>query len=113
METPMAIGITLIPTVMQTGLVGDSSDMPDSEAAMTVPIVKSMLVSLGLVDTPIRYSPPIGPVMHFTVHYNQRDIAQPSTFSYAKFRPELDFQLPLIRYAVRHLRQRVRTWRRQ
>jgi len=69
----------------------DSSDMPDSQAAMTVPIVKSMLVSLGLVDTPVRYSPPLGPVMHFTVHYNQREIAQPATFSYACLGPNWTF----------------------
>jgi len=69
----------------------DKSDMPDSEAAMSVPIVKSMLVSLGLVDTPVRYSPPLGPVMHFTVHYNQREIAQPTTFTYANLGPNWTF----------------------
>ena len=55
--------------------------------AMTEAHVKSMLVSLSLVDTPVRYPAPVGPSMHFTVHYNQRDMAQPTTFTFGNLGP--------------------------
>ena len=54
---------------------------------MTKSHVKAMLVSLNLVDTPVRYTPPVGPRMHFTVDYNQRDNTQPTTFTYANLGP--------------------------
>jgi RHS repeat-associated protein len=67
---------------------GDSGVPP---LDMTVSAVKAMLVSLNLVDTPVGYKPPIGPAMHFTVQYNQREIAQPATFSYANLGPNWTF----------------------
>jgi RHS repeat-associated protein len=38
----------------------------------------SMLASLSIEDTPIRYSPPRGPAIKFTVTYSQRENWQPS-----------------------------------
>ena len=58
---------------------------------MTVPSVNAMVVSLNLVDTPVRYVPPVGPAMHFTVQYNQREIAQPNTFTYSNLGPNWTF----------------------
>ena len=58
---------------------------------MTESFVKAMLVSLSLIDTPVGYAPPIGPAMHFTVHYNQREIAQPATFTYGNLGPNWTF----------------------
>jgi RHS repeat-associated protein len=43
----------------------------------------AMLASLNIVDTPLRYSPPRGPAINFTVTYNQRESQQPQTFSYS------------------------------
>ncbi|HAF15738.1 MAG TPA: hypothetical protein DCK99_19005 [Blastocatellia bacterium] len=43
----------------------------------------SMLASLNIEDTPLRYSPPRGPAINFTVTYNQRESQQPQTFSYS------------------------------
>jgi len=43
----------------------------------------SMLASLNIEDTPIAYSPPLGPAMDFTVTYNQRDTQQPFGFGYS------------------------------
>ena len=43
----------------------------------------TMLVALNIVDTPVGYTPPRGPAVNFTVTYNQRDVYQPSTFSYS------------------------------
>jgi RHS repeat-associated protein len=45
--------------------------------------VHSLLVSLNLVDTPVGYTPPLGPAVKFRVTYNQRDANQPSIFSYS------------------------------
>jgi len=69
-----------------TGGDGDGPD-PSEETAMTQSSVKAMLVSLTLQDTPVRYTPPLGPRMHFKVEYNQRDNTQPTTFSYGNFGP--------------------------
>jgi RHS repeat-associated protein len=59
--------------------------------AMTESSVKAMLVSLNLSDTPVRYTPPVGPAMLFTVQYNQRDNTQPTTFTYANLGPGWTF----------------------
>ena len=47
--------------------------------------VHLMLVSLHIEDTPVGYTPPRGPDMHFKVSYNQREANQPATFSYSNF----------------------------
>lgn len=50
-----------------------------------------MLASLNIEDTPIGYSPQRGPAVKFTVTYNQRHTAQPSTFSYSNLGPKWTF----------------------
>ena len=52
---------------------------------MAVASVHLMPVSLNIVDTPVGYSPPVGPSVQFTVRYNQREARQPANFSYANF----------------------------
>ena len=52
---------------------------------MAVSDAHLMVVSLNITDTPLGYSPPIGPPVHFTVTYNQREAGQPANFSYANF----------------------------
>ena len=51
----------------------------------------AMLASLNIEDTPIRYSPPRGPSINFTVTYNQREAQQPQTFSYSNLGPKWTF----------------------
>jgi RHS repeat-associated protein len=51
----------------------------------------AMLASLNIEDTPIRYTPPRGPAMNFTVTYSQRDDS-PRTFSYSNFGPKWSFK---------------------
>ena len=53
--------------------------------------VHSMLVSLNIEDTPLRYSPPYGPGINFTATYNQRESQQPSTFNYSNLGPKWTF----------------------
>jgi RHS repeat-associated protein len=53
--------------------------------------VHSMLVSLNIVDTPLRYSPPYGPGIDFTVTYNQKETQQPATFNYSNLGPKWTF----------------------
>jgi YD repeat-containing protein len=50
--------------------------------------IHEMLVSLNIQDTPIRYSPPYGPNIGFTVTYNQKDTQQPATFNYSNLGPK-------------------------
>src|SRR5699024_2225083 len=54
-----------------------------SSKGMPVYSFKSMLASLNLRDTPLSYTPPIGPEMEFTLTYNARETKQPDTFDAA------------------------------
>lgn len=53
--------------------------------------VHLMLVSLRIEDTPVGYTPPRGPDMHFKVSYSQRESNQPATFSYSNLGPKWTF----------------------
>jgi RHS repeat-associated protein len=59
-----------------------------NQPPMAVPSILLMLVSLNLVDEPVGYSPPVGPVVRFTVRYNHRDAFQPANFTYSNFGPK-------------------------
>jgi len=51
----------------------------------------ALLASLNIEDTPLRYSPPRGPAINFTVTYNQRDAQQPQAFTYSNLGPKWTF----------------------
>lgn len=53
--------------------------------------VHSMLVSLNIQDTPLRYAPAYGPPIDFTVTYNQKDSRQPAGFPYSNLGPKWTF----------------------
>jgi RHS repeat-associated protein len=55
---------------------------------MAVSSVHLMLVNLNLVDTPVGYSPPVGPDASFTVRYSHREAYQPGMFTYSNFGPK-------------------------
>ena len=46
---------------------------------MAVSSVHLMLANLQVRDTPVGYTPPVGPPVRFTVRYNQRDYLQPAS----------------------------------
>jgi RHS repeat-associated protein len=50
--------------------------------------VFALAAGLSIRDTPIRYTPPRGPAIDFTVRYSQRERQQPSTFTYSNFGPK-------------------------
>jgi RHS repeat-associated protein len=56
-------------------------------AGMTTASVHLNMVSLHLQDHPLRYGPPVGPGVRFSVYYNQRDAAQPGIFTYSNLGP--------------------------
>lgn len=60
----------------------DKAKPPCSSQGMAVYNLQTMLVALTITDTPVGYSPPLGPAINFTVTYNQRDVFQPAIFSY-------------------------------
>lgn len=51
----------------------------------------TMMVSLNIQDTPLGYTPVYGPSVEFTVTYNQRDLTQPSTWTYPNLGPKWTF----------------------
>jgi len=51
----------------------------------------TMLVSLNIVDTPVGYTPPVGPAVNFTATYNQREAFQPTTFYFSNLGPKWSF----------------------
>ena len=58
--------------------------------------IHAMLVSINLVDTPVGYTPPRGPDMHFQVVYNQKEAyppnaTPPSNFGYSNFGAQWTF----------------------
>ena len=68
--------------------IGDIIKAVSGSKGMAVSSVHLMLVSLNIVDTPVGYSPPVGPSVRFTVTYNQRDANQPANFTYSNFGPK-------------------------
>lgn len=56
---------------------------PPGKPPMAQYAMHAMLVSLNIFDTPVGYTPPRGPVVEFTVTYNQREANQPSVFTYS------------------------------
>lgn len=52
-----------------------------SSNGMPVYSFKSMLAGLSLRDTPLSYTPPVGPAMNITLFYNARETDQPDTFN--------------------------------
>lgn len=61
----------------------DPSTCPGENAKMAGYSIHLMLVSLSIRDTPLVYTPPVGPAPAFTASYSQKAPAQPVTFNYA------------------------------
>ena len=68
----------------------DVTSNPDCDDAggMTRYNFHAMLVGLTLRDTPVGYTPPLGPPVRFEMFYSQRDSMQPANFSYSNFGPK-------------------------
>jgi RHS repeat-associated protein len=64
---------------------GGGNPLPSISLGMAKSSVHLMLVNLNLRDTPVGYSPPLGPPVEFTVRYNHREAFQPTIFTYANF----------------------------
>ena len=50
--------------------------------------VEAMVVGLSLHDTPVGYTPPVGPAVKTLIQYSQRDALQPMTFAYTNLGPK-------------------------
>ena len=70
---------------------GNDEDGSGAQPPMALYSAHAMLASLNIEDTPIRYSPPRGPAINFTVTYNQRETQEPPTFSYSNLGPKWTF----------------------
>ncbi len=53
---------------------------PPTPQGMPVYWFKSLLASLHIQDTPVGYTPPVGPAVKTTISYNEREADQPATF---------------------------------
>jgi RHS repeat-associated protein len=51
----------------------------------------TLLSALRIRDTPLRYTPPKGPAVSFTLTYNQKEVFQPAVFTYANVGPKWTF----------------------
>lgn len=60
----------------------DSSDGCGCGSSKGMPVYsfKSLLAGLNIRDTPIGYTPPVGPKVDTTITYNERETLQPSVF---------------------------------
>ncbi len=73
---------------------GDQADCASGNcpgAPMAQYSVHSLLVSLNIQDTPLRYSPARGPAINFTVTYNERETQQLPIFGYSNLGPKWTF----------------------
>jgi RHS repeat-associated protein len=75
----------------QPSCPGCGGSNPPAGSPMARYSIHSLLVSLNIQDTPLRYSPAYGPAINFTVTYNERDIQQPSTFTSSNLGPKWTF----------------------
>lgn len=57
----------------------------------TTSAVELEVAGLQLHDTPVGYTPPVGPAVRFKLYYSHRDAQQPTTFSYTNFGPKWTF----------------------
>ncbi len=60
-------GDVCTPDDLQTGDTCPAEGMP-------VPRIHLMTVNLSIIDTPLAYTPPVGPQVRFTVRHNSRDL---------------------------------------
>ncbi|MCW5560212.1 MAG: RHS repeat protein, partial [Verrucomicrobiae bacterium] len=56
-----------------------------------MPGIDLLFISLSLKDTPLGYTPPLGPAVNLSVFYNQRESAQPANFTYSNLGPKWTF----------------------
>jgi len=61
---------------------GGSGPPPPPCGGMCIYNIGESTVSLTLMDTPVGYSPPIGPLPKITITYNQREDSQPANFNF-------------------------------
>lgn len=54
-------------------------ECPIDDTGMAISRVHLGLANLQIRDTPVRYVPPVGPAIRFTVRYNHRDYIQPAS----------------------------------
>jgi RHS repeat-associated protein len=52
----------------------------------------TMLAALRLEDTPVGYTPPVGPAVQFVASYSQREAFQPQIFTYSNLGPKWTFE---------------------
>lgn len=93
--------IILVPIQVQIGTPPISANLKPNDKKdggnqcggppMALYSAHSMLASLNIQDTPLRYTPPRGPAINFTVTYDQRQTQQPATFTYSNLGPNWTF----------------------
>jgi RHS repeat-associated protein len=64
---------------------------PNQGPGMAVQSVHLLEVSLNIEDSPVGYTPPVGPRANLRLTYNQRDAGQPAIFSYSNLGPKWTF----------------------
>ena len=66
----------------------DNPGKPDPDCGMCVADIKEAAVSVTISDTPVGYSPAVGPSVRVIISYNQREDSQPAVFGYFNIGPK-------------------------
>jgi RHS repeat-associated protein len=70
------------------GPTGPHTPPNDPPCGMTTYCINIGFVSLTLLDTPVGYTPPVGPWVKFSATYNEGEPNQPATFYYSNLGPK-------------------------
>ncbi|TBW48869.1 hypothetical protein EZI54_20690 [Marinobacter halodurans] len=79
------------PDQLTTDDVTECDDPCSDSKGMPRYRVHSMLVSLNIIDTPLSYSPPVGPQIGMSLSYIQRAANQPATYTFSNLGPKWTF----------------------
>jgi RHS repeat-associated protein len=69
----------------------DKKKCPDGSQGMAVASVYLLDVSLNIQDTPLGYTPPVGPSVPLVINYNQLESDQPAVFNYSNLGAQWTF----------------------
>jgi RHS repeat-associated protein len=84
-------GLTTSSNAKDTTRYDEKAKQCNSGGGMATWNAHLMVVSQQITDTPVGYTPPVGPAVYFTATYNQREANQPALFSYANLSPQWTF----------------------
>lgn len=84
-------GLTTSSNAKDTTRYDEKAKQCNSSSGMATWNAHLLVVSQQITDTPVGYTPPVGPSVYFTAVYNQREANQPALFSYSNLSHQWTF----------------------